>query len=176
MNHDIRWVPPDRRREPINIHPDARTALHDLLMNDPLWADEGVGYSEFIMWAVDNSRSEKQSAWGAVGTSVTMAPEEDTESTSGDGYLRYVEVSWNDTDGKTWFTCSIEDARTFRQAVENTKKKVLYQHPAATEVEEWLARRITHKVAARIERRMLDGSWNGWMGHGKMRERVEDDA
>lgn len=46
---------PDRRREPINIHPDARERLRRLLFEPEL---RGVGYSEFIHRACDMAESE----------------------------------------------------------------------------------------------------------------------
>lgn len=45
-----RWTPPDKRRVEIEIHPDAKDAMVDLLLYDPRY--RGVGYSEFIMMAV----------------------------------------------------------------------------------------------------------------------------
>lgn len=47
-----RWKPPSKDRVPINIHPDARERLRNALMDDPRL--HGVGYSEFIMRALDN--------------------------------------------------------------------------------------------------------------------------
>lgn len=46
-----RWVPPTKDRVPINIHPEARDRLHNVLMTD--YRFHGMGYSQFIMMALD---------------------------------------------------------------------------------------------------------------------------
>ena len=48
--HPERWTPPDPERVPMQVHPEARDALRELLIADP--ALTGVGFSEFIMRAV----------------------------------------------------------------------------------------------------------------------------
>ena len=52
-----RWTPPSWDRVPINIHPDAREALRKLLMTPEF---QGVGYSEFIMNAVQEAKRSKE--------------------------------------------------------------------------------------------------------------------
>lgn len=44
-------IPPDDRRDPINIHPAAKANIYALLQHGEL-AGTGVGYSEFINNAV----------------------------------------------------------------------------------------------------------------------------
>jgi hypothetical protein len=46
--------PPSTERVPINIHPDVREALRNLLFEQDM---RGVGYSEFIARAIDAARS-----------------------------------------------------------------------------------------------------------------------
>lgn len=53
VNPDGRWTPPNAKRVPMQVHPEARAALSELL-----WTPEfkGVGYSEFTMRAVAAAR------------------------------------------------------------------------------------------------------------------------
>lgn len=51
---DFQWLPPTTDREPVLIHPDAKSALRALLVNEPEYHE--MGYSEFIMRAVVEAR------------------------------------------------------------------------------------------------------------------------
>ncbi len=50
-----RWMPPDELRVNIAVHPDVRKALHSFLVDE--CAGSGVGYSEFVMGAVQRARA-----------------------------------------------------------------------------------------------------------------------
>lgn len=49
------WKPPSDERVEIKIHPHARLALSNLLLYEP--SLRGVGYSEFIMAAVESYKT-----------------------------------------------------------------------------------------------------------------------
>ena len=51
-----RWTPPTTERQKIMVHPMAVEALVALLMYDPEM--QGVGYTEFIMRAVEAAKDE----------------------------------------------------------------------------------------------------------------------
>lgn len=55
MIGEARNVPRGRERMPINIHPDVRERLRDVLFEDEM---RGVGYSEFINRACEIAESE----------------------------------------------------------------------------------------------------------------------
>jgi hypothetical protein len=55
------WEPPDGRRVPISVHPDARDALNQLLRHDTRY--QGVSYSEFLMAAVAYANNQPGPLW-----------------------------------------------------------------------------------------------------------------
>jgi hypothetical protein len=91
------------------------------------------------------------------------------------GPLRYVELVWRSEDGVGWTTSLIVEATKPNAAWREAKRLFLIEHPGHTEVEEFLQRKISGRTAVRIRRRMDDGTWRGWLGHGKMKDKVEED-
>lgn len=51
------WRPPDEERVPINIHPEARDALRNLLASES-FAGTNIGYSAYIMACVKRTQAE----------------------------------------------------------------------------------------------------------------------
>jgi hypothetical protein len=102
----------------------------------------------------------------------TEEPDEDLFG-RGTDFLRYVELSWVNPDGKTIFTCLFVNDMRPNRALEHAKQLHREAHPEATEVEEWLQRKISRRTADRIRRRMEAGEWQGWLAHGNLTKKDE---
>jgi hypothetical protein len=83
--------------------------------------------------------------------------------------LRYVELGWRDPDGKVTFTCFIVSTKTPDAAVVEAKRILADQRPDATDVDEFLQRRLSPRSAERIQHAMAVGTWQGWLEHGRER-------
>jgi hypothetical protein len=76
---------------------------------------------------------------------------------------RYVEMAYDLPRHKnSRFRCCIVQASSPRKAVEMATEELMYAHPRATHVHEFMQRVVTPQMAAKIRKQFDDGTWEGW--------------